>query len=58
MQPSLGFVNTLIEWNWAAQNLIHLQLSTMIVSNCTMLDNYAQFVTHGVTLIYSHLEVE
>ena len=23
-----------------------------------MLDNYAQFVTHGITLIYSHLEVE
>ena len=50
---NLSLKSTLVEKNWSKQNLIHILLSTMLINDCKIVDNYAQFVTHGITLISS-----
>lgn len=49
---------TEIKGNFSRQNLIHILLSSMIIEKSTMSDNYAIFVTHGITLISSELWVQ
>lgn len=41
IEPPLGFVNTLVEENWAESNLIHILLSEMLIRDCEMVNNYA-----------------
>ena len=55
--PSLRFNMTDIKGNFSKQNLIHILLSSMIIEKSTLSDNYAIFVTHGITLISSQLWV-
>jgi len=57
-EANLGLISTFVKDNWAQQNLIHILLSTMVIDGCKMDDNYAQYVTHGITLISSKLEVK
>ena len=47
-----------IKGNFSRQNLIHILLSSMMIQKSTLSDNYAMFVTHGITLISSQLWVE
>ena len=55
---SLRFNSTYIYRNWARQNVIHILLSSMEIINCEILNNYAKFVTSGITIISSNLIVE
>ena len=55
---ALRFTRSNIHDNFATANTIQLLLSSMQISDCEMYDNYAHYVTHGVTLIQSQLLVK
>ena len=49
----LRFKQSIFKENWSKQNTIHILLSIMEIKESQILDNYAHFVTHGITLISS-----
>ena len=55
---ALKFYDSIFENNEADQNLMHLQLSEMLIENSTFTDNFAKFVNHGITLISSTVEMK
>ena len=56
--PNLRFYNSTIQGSFSIQNTLQILQSTIIISDCRLVDNYAKFVTHGITLISSTLYVE
>ena len=55
---SLRFKSCDIYKNWSRQNLMQILLSSMKITNCDVRNNYAKFVTSGITMINSNLVVE
>ena len=54
---SLHFEDCYFIENYGKSNSIHILLSSMTINNSTFTNNYAQSVTHGVTLISSNLRI-
>ena len=48
---------TRFERNWAQQDMINLKLTDMLITDSTIVDNFATYVTHGVVLIKSQMEI-
>ena len=54
---SLYFENCYFLENYGRQNSIHILLSSMTVNDSMFENNYAKFVTHGITLTSSNIHI-
>lgn len=52
---ALSFKNCTISENYGRSNTIHMLLSQLNIADSVFVNNYALFVTHGITLISSNL---
>ena len=56
-EGSIRFEDSLFSENYGKTNTFHMLLSSLEIDNCDFTNNYAQYVTHGITLITSNLKI-